>query len=407
MFDPAALSEKAVSPPVFIEELSTQGRTGQVSQRLSGCAMPGGAIRGTRAETVTLSAGSRNVAFRFTTPYFTSPEQVLFRTCLEGYDAEWSSPIAERVKVYARLPPGEYRFRVMASTLSDGWREAEQGVRFVVKPLFWQTVWFSVTAGLFALGMTGLSTAVLVRNRARRKQREERALALERERALEREKAVEHERARIAKDIHDDMGASMTRILLQSKAARSDMKDASPRLPERLQAIEATAVEMIGVMDEIVWAVNPQNDTFDGLVTYLGRYAEEFLKLAGIRCRLDLPLESVVCQIPANVRHGMFLAFKEALNNAARHSAARVVRISVRAEPNRLELLIEDDGKGFVSDPLQKAAHEKAGVVRRSGGGNGLNNMRQRLAEIGGECVIESEPGKGARVRFLLTESGS
>jgi hypothetical protein len=89
--------------------------------------MPRGDTKETPAEPLVLSAGSRNISFCFTVPYFTSPEQVLFRTRLDGYEAEWSDPLAARTKVYMRLPPGEYRFRVMASTLSDGWREAETG----------------------------------------------------------------------------------------------------------------------------------------------------------------------------------------------------------------------------------------------------------------------------------------
>jgi len=199
----------------------------------------------------------------------------------------------------------------------------------------------------------------------------------------------------------------MTRILMQSKAARSEMRDASARLPGRLQAIETTAVEMISVMDEIVWAVNPQNDTFDGLVTYLGRYAEEFLKPAGIRCRLDLPLERVSFSIPANVRHGVFLAFKEVLNNVAKHAAADKVRISVRTGFGGLELLIEDDGRGFAYDAEEDAAAVHAYAEGRRMGGNGLKNMRNRLREIGGECVIESVPGKGTRVLFRFAERQS
>jgi signal transduction histidine kinase len=209
---------------------------------------------------------------------------------------------------------------------------------------------------------------------------------------LEQTTARQQERSRIAKDIHDDIGASLTRILLHSKAARREMSGQPARLPERLEAIETTAVDMTRVMDEIVWAVNPRNDTFDGLVTYLGRYAEEFLKLAGLRCRLDLPLDMPAWSVEAKVRHGLFLAFKEALNNVAKHAAASTVRVSVRMVTDGFELSIEDDGKGF-----------KVGSGERADR-NGLDNMRSRLAEIGGACVIESEPGRGTCVRFRMAE---
>jgi signal transduction histidine kinase len=151
---------------------------------------------------------------------------------------------------------------------------------------------------------------------------------------------------------------------------------------------------MTRVMDEIVWAVNPRNDTFDGLVTYLGRYAEEFLKVAGLRCRLDLPLDVPAWPVAAKVRHGLFLAFKEALNNVAKHAVASVVRMVVRTQNDGFELLIADDGKGFQTEQGEQA------------GRNGLANMRSRLTEIGGSCVIESELGKGTCIRFRMTKRG-
>jgi signal transduction histidine kinase len=301
-------------------------------------------------------------------------------------------PGTSRERFFQKLPPGQYRFRVSASSVAGDWREQEKPIDFVIPPFFWQTGWFRLLIAMVALGITGLSSGALMRNRARRKMEEERVRALEREKALERERALEQERARIAKDIHDDIGASLTRILLHSKAARREMSGQPARLPERLEAIETTAVDMTRVMDEIVWAVNPRNDTFDGLVTYLGRYAEEFLKLAGLRCRLDLPLDVPAWPVAAKVRHGLFLAFKEALNNVAKHAAASVVRISVRTQDDGFELSITDDGKGFELEQGERA------------GRNGLANMRSRLAEIGGACLIESELGKGTRIYFRLTE---
>jgi signal transduction histidine kinase len=341
---------------------------------------------------IAFEPGHAQVGFQFTTPCFSAPEQVIFRTRLEGFDTEWSLPGTTRERFFQKLPPGRYRFRVSASSVAGDWREQEKPIDFVILPFFWQTGWFRFVIVMFVLGMTGFASGALMRGRARRKLEEERVRALEREKTLEREKALEQERSRIAKDIHDDIGASLTRILLHSKAARREMSGQPARLPERLEAIETTAVDMTRVMDEIVWAVNPRNDTFDGLVTYLGRYAEEFLKLAGLRCRLDLPLDVPVWPVAAKVRHGLFLAFKEALNNVAKHASASVVRISVRTQDNGFELSIEDDGKGFKTEQGEQA------------GRNGLDNMRSRLAEIGGSCVIESEPGKGTLIYFRMAE---
>jgi signal transduction histidine kinase/ligand-binding sensor domain-containing protein len=376
VIDPVKLQEDEKLSPIYSEIIRDDRRTsGRVVEGVS-----------------EFEPGHEQVGFRFTTPCFSAPEQVMFRTRLDGFDSEWSLPGTERERFFQKLPPGRYRFRVSAPSVAGGWREQGRPIEFVILPFFWQTGWFKFSVILFALGLSGLSSGALIRRRARRRMEVLRAEALEREKALERERALEQERSRIAKDIHDDIGASLTRILLQSKAARSEMSGQPARLPERLEAIETTAVDMTRVMDEIVWAVNPRNDTFDGLVTYLGRYAEEFLKVAGLRCRLDLPQDMPVWPVAAKVRHGLFLAFKEALNNVAKHATASVVRISVHTLGDGFELTIEDDGKGFITEPCERA------------GRNGLDNMRSRLAEIGGACVIESEQGRGTRIRFRMPE---
>ena len=407
--DPARLFEEP-PPPVFIEEVQTAGNTPLAINPMNRPAPVSAAAlvkpapwtmpNAKAAAPLHLPPGSRNLVFKFNSPSFSAPSRVRFRYLLEGYDAGWSPPVDDRHAIYPWLPPGKYRFRVMAYNASGP--SKEDALSVVVEPFFWQTWWFrGIVAGL-ALSLAGAVGGLLVRRHAHRRLEAERLRAAERERGLEREKALEHERARIARDIHDDIGSSLTRILLQSKSARMESPAGCERLPARLSAIEATAINMTHVMDEIVWAVNPKNDTFDGLVTYLGRYAEDFLRLAEIRCRLDLPLDLPAFPVPANVRHGVFLAFKEALNNVTKHSHASLVRISVRIEPGGFELVVEDDGRGLPPDSTQPVDHSPEGDSARRGGGNGLKNVRNRLVEIGGTCIIDSQLGQGVRVVFRI-----
>jgi signal transduction histidine kinase len=158
-----------------------------------------------------------------------------------------------------------------------------------------------------------------------------------------------------------------------------------------IQQIHTTARELTRSMDEIVWAINPQHDTLDSLMAYLESFAQDFLGTARMRCRLDVPLQLPVLPLTAEVRHNLFLAFKEALHNVVKHSGASEVRIVVRLAPTGFSLTLQDNGTGFL---LEEA--------NRKGFGNGLANMRRRLAQIGGQCHVESAPGSGTRVTLTV-----
>jgi signal transduction histidine kinase len=215
---------------------------------------------------------------------------------------------------------------------------------------------------------------------------------------LERQRAIERERARIARDIHDDLGASLTRITMLSQSVRAELEQ-EPQAADDVDQIYRTARELTRAMDEIVWAVNPQHDTLDSLVTYLGRFAQNFLSAAGLRCRLDVPLHLPTWALTAEVRHNVFLAFKEALNNIVKHARASEVRLSLELLPERFVLVIADNGQGF--EPLPLNAHPAGSVdAARAASGNGRVNMNKRLEEIGGSCEWVTAPHEGTRVRL-------
>jgi signal transduction histidine kinase len=182
-----------------------------------------------------------------------------------------------------------------------------------------------------------------------------------------------------------------------SQTIRSELDSNTPAASDADQ-IYVTAREMTRAMDEIVWAVNPKHDTLDSLVTYLGRFAQHFLSAAGIRCRLDVPLNLTSSPITTEVRHNLFLAFKEALNNVVKHAHASEAGISLEMNHAGFTLLVADNGCGFDSEELLKARDGG-----RPAGGNGLANMRKRMDEIGGTCEWESSSQKGTRVRFRIS----
>jgi signal transduction histidine kinase len=215
---------------------------------------------------------------------------------------------------------------------------------------------------------------------------------------MKQQHAIEHERARIANDIHDDLGSHLTRITMLSESARNELEDREQSGSD-LNQIYDTAREMTRAMDEIVWAVNPKHDTLESLANYLEIFAEDFLETAGVRRRLDMPLKFPTWPLTSEVRHNLFLAFKEALNNVVKHAGASEVGISIQVETGSFELLVQDNGHGFT--PGRDETNTLHNPPRRSSG-NGLENMRRRMLKIGGRCDISSVPGKGTRVLFIV-----
>jgi signal transduction histidine kinase len=205
---------------------------------------------------------------------------------------------------------------------------------------------------------------------------------------MRQKEAVEKERARIARDLHDQLGANLTQVSLLGEMAESDK-----HLPEEIaihaRQITQTARDTTRALDEIVWTVNPSNDTLEGLVSYACRYAQEYLAVAGVRYRLDVPTQLPAASIPPEVRHNVFLAFKEAVTNIVRHAQASAVWVRLELVPGGFTLEIRDDGRG-------PAGVEEERAQSRSG----LRNMRKRLEDIGGRFTIGPAPEGGTRVRL-------
>jgi signal transduction histidine kinase len=204
--------------------------------------------------------------------------------------------------------------------------------------------------------------------------------------------AVHTENSRIARDLHDDMGAGLTEIAMLSDLALMD-RNRPDALTPNLERIFHASREMTQSLDEIVWAVNPVNDPLDKLVAFTGELAQTILSSAGIRCRLEAPAQLPPVSIPSRTRYQLCLAFKEALHNIVKHARARQVHVRTSLHGRTLALEIEDDGVGFDPTPGEPA----------DGLRDGLHNMCLRMRQIGGSCGIQSSPGAGTRIRFETT----
>jgi signal transduction histidine kinase len=197
---------------------------------------------------------------------------------------------------------------------------------------------------------------------------------------------LERLRTSIATDLHDELGTRLTRIGLLSELVERQTAGAHPAKSEIAQ-ISAMTHDMVRTMDEIVWAVNPRNDTLEDLANYILHFAQEFFRHASVRCRLDIPASLPPLRLTTALRHNVFLAVKEALNNVVRHAQASNVRVTLRLEGTVLSIVVQDDGRGFNEESQRPS-------------GNGLRNMQQRLESIGGRVEVESGSGIGTTVRF-------
>jgi signal transduction histidine kinase len=211
---------------------------------------------------------------------------------------------------------------------------------------------------------------------------------------LERQNAVEKERTRIARDIHDELGAKLTRISFLGTTARRRLANPA-ETDQQIAKMSEAARELILSLDQIVWAVDPENDSLENLANYVCRYASEFAADSPVQCKLKIPWKLPHYNLSTEVRHNVFLAVKEILNNALKHSGASEIVLAISTRANEFEITISDNGRGIAPDNPA----EGDGTRR---GGRGLVNLRERMNSIGGRLEIKSEPGGGTEVRLAV-----
>lgn len=374
--DPSRLPHNYLPPPVSIESVRADGAELPVQTTRHSSS----ADRSGTTLSVTVPPGTRQIEFQYTGLSLVSPDRVQFRYRLVGLDRDWLAAGTRRFAVYNYLRPGQYRFEVIACNNEGVWNETPATMLVRVLPRFYETYWF---IALVAVSIAG-TIAATVRHISVKRMRK----TLEH---LERQRELERDRRRIAHDIHDELGAGLTHITLLSELARRSPPET---VQEHLQQISQKARELTTAMDEIVWAVSPQNDTLESLFSYLSKFAHDYLRAAGLKCRIDAPVQAPPVAVGAELRHNVFLSVKEALTNVVKHAKASEVQIKLQVDPRRFTITICDNGSGITGGPSASTG--------RICSGHGLESMRRRLEQCGGLCTIESTPGTGTCVRFTV-----
>ena len=378
--DPAKLYENTGPPSTLLTRVRLDDRViAEYAGILPGNKTSGREIPalGAREIVLHLPPEYRGIEFEFAAFSYNAPENIQFRHRLTGVEDNWVEGGAARSITYPRLDSGKYTFQVAACNGNGDWDAAGAQITLEVAPFFWATWWFR----LAAVAVFTLSISAVVRYVSFRRLRA-------RLRVLEQQAALQRERARIAKDIHDDLGANLTQIAYLGELANQDRSE--PNLVgDRIGKISATARQAVKSLDEIVWAVNPRNDTLAHLMDYAGQFTVDYLRTIGIRCRLDFPAEIPARELATELRHNLFLVIKEALHNIFKHAHATEVWLRMAVSDQTLAIIIEDNGCGFTAEPNDALA-------------DGLRNMRQRMTDVGGTFRVASQPAGGTKIILEL-----
>jgi signal transduction histidine kinase len=349
-FNPKAEHITNKPPPIYLSRV-----------RIAGDDLPITETGANEIPLIELQATRNNLTIEFVGLNFTGEDNLSYQYKLEGSDVDWSVPTKQRDVNYARLASGNYRFLVRAVNREGVRSITPASFEFRILPPFYLRWWFIALCVL----VVGSFTAVAYRYRVSR--------------LLE----LERMRTRIATDLHDDIGANLTRISLLSEVAKQESGNG-----KMLSSIANIARESVASMNDIVWAIAPEHDRLLDLTRRMRQHAEEVFVFREIDLQFNAPSPERDLKLSVGARRDLLLIFKEAVNNAARHSDCSQVAIDFLVEHSVLRLQIKDNGKGIDTD-LQAE-------------GQGLRSMKRRAAALGGKLEIDSQAGEGTTVRFEL-----
>jgi signal transduction histidine kinase/ligand-binding sensor domain-containing protein len=318
-----------------------------------------------------LDSAENNLTFNFVAPHFNA-QNLLYQHFLEGADRHWSKPSQDRTASFSLLPAGKYRFYVRTVDPNGTVGSRSAFFEFQIMPPIWQRWWFI----LGAITLLGLAAFRLYRFR------------------LSQLLEVERTRTRIATDLHDDIGTNLAKISLLSEIIKMQLSDKSDKYDKNeernrmLEVIGETSRESVGAMSDIVWAINPQKDTLSDMIRRMRQYAEEILLEKPVNLKFSSAKEYLDLKLTMDIRRELYLIYKEAITNAAKHSCCENIEVTLELKASELYLKVKDDGIGF--------------DINQPENGNGLQNLRKRADRIRANLKIESNVGSGTSVTVNL-----
>lgn len=314
---------------------------------------------------VQLSYRDNMITFDFAALNYTNTSLNQYAYRLEGFNEQWISSGTHQSATFTNLDGGTYTFRVKGANNDGLWNEAGDWVVIVVHPPFWATWWF------WMIGAAVLSYILYVIYRIR----------------IQQLLRVQQIRMRISRDLHDDVGSTLSSIHMISSMAKGSAPDPN-RAKSIFETISTASSEAMELMSDIVWSINPLNDTLEMMLVRMRQYASETLEAAGIAFQIGMEENSKHVELPIEKRKEMYLIFKEAINNLAKYSRAQHANIHLSAQAHTITLIIKDDGDGFSPSTVFP--------------GNGLKNMQARATALQGHFSINSAPGSGTTLELTF-----
>ncbi len=319
---------------------------------------------------IRLKYNKNYLSFEFSAPTFSSGHPVQYAYLLQGVDPTWKESGSQNVANYTNLGGGDYVFKVRATTKPGVWSNEITSIHIKILPPFWNTLWFYAIVVLISTG------AVFAMYRYRINE-------------LLKRQAI---RDKIAQDIHDNVGSTLSSISVYSQVAKiQNSKGNTKALDDILVKIAAASSEMISDMNDIVWTINPRNDSMEKIVQRMESYARPLLNAAEIHFMLHCDPTVLPINLDMASRKNFYLIFKEAIHNGLKYAQCKKMEVTIKRKNHRVELIVKDDGIGFNQSTIEAKAAQSLS-------GNGLRNLRMRTGEMKGECTIESAPGKGTMV---------
>jgi len=318
-----------------------------------------------------------NLSFSVAAPSFVDEKSILYSHILQGSShPAWSKPSNNSTFSFINLAPGYYKLMVKADFPEGIYPSQVLSRSFTIMPPWWQTWWFRIGAAALLIGLLVVATRFYYRRK------------LERQRMiLEKKQAIEKERTRIATDMHDDLGAGLSRIKFLSETIGLKKQQQQP-IEEEITKIREYSHEMIDKMGEIVWALNERNDSLSDLLSYTRSYAMEYLSQNGIACRIDVQENPKTVFVSGEFRRNIFLSVKEALHNVVKHAQADEVTINVSID-KYLTISLHDNGIGINQEKIRPHS-------------NGLNNIQKRMEDINGMADIQNKMGTTVTLKASL-----
>lgn len=357
-FNPDELKENKFVPPVFITGFSINNRPVIPSDtnKFLQC-------NSEFTKEITLSYRENVFAFSFAALNFIHPEKNLYAYMLEPFDKDWIyTNASRRFADYTNIDPGTYTFKVKGSNNDGVWNDTPAEIKLIITPPYWETWWFR---GAIALAVCAFIYS-LYRFRLNQLLR------------------LQKVRNKIASDLHDDLGSTLSSISIYSEIARRQSKESIPVLDK----IGESARIMTEKMSDIVWSINPDHDSFENIIQRMRAFAHDMLSTRGIEYTFEADEKLNAVKLAMEVRKNLFLFFKEAVHNLVKHSQAKHAVIRLFLDDEKIKLLIRDDGKGF--------------DLNQSSLGNGMRTMKERAKQINATLQIESKEGEGTSVELKM-----